>query len=118
MVRVIRFLIGRNHVVAIGLFLLLTNEVRAGGVQDVGRYDAGNAPIVNIVARGLSAGHERQTDQLRGVAFVDTVHPPQTDLNHDLAMDPVSAPANMASASIGALSLVILVWLRRARAFA
>jgi hypothetical protein len=66
-------------------------------------------PLVNYVA---------------GVSFFDAVHQPASYMNQDLAVGNYSAqfsvqsvpePASAVSASIGVVSLVLLVWLRKLR---
>jgi hypothetical protein len=72
----------------------------------------------------MSAEYNPQTSYLAGVEFFDAVHQPASYMNQDLAMDPnsppfsaqsVPEPASIANASIGAISLVLLFWLRRIR---
>jgi len=72
----------------------------------------------DTLADRMNADYNPQTDYLPGVAFFDAVHQPQSYMNQDLAMDPAPEPASIVTGSIGALSLVILVWFRRARSAA
>jgi len=60
----------------------------------------------------MAAEYNPESSYLGSVAFYDAVHDPQST-NQDLAMDPVPEPASVVTASIGALIVAGIAWLRR-----
>jgi hypothetical protein len=104
----------RRHGLVLPFLVMLATEASAGSsVQNIGLYDGGNARVVEIQYTGSS-----------GVSFLDALHQPASSLNQDLAMDPSGGsiggrfapePAGILNASVGAIGLVLLVWLRRLR---
>jgi hypothetical protein len=72
----------------------------------------------------MAATYNPEISYLSNVSFYDAVHEPASYMNQDLAYDPnsfsvnlqsVPEPAGVVNGSIGALGLILLVWLRRLR---
>jgi hypothetical protein len=125
---VFQLISGRHLCPLFALLALLANEASAGNmVTNIGLYEGGNAPVVEIKYTGNN-GTWVYADAQTATNWTNpngsSSYQPASHMNQDLATDPnsprlsvqsVPEPASVASASIGGLSVVLLVWLRRIR---